>query len=774
MSPAGESFGRYQLLDTIAVGGMAEVLLARSASLGGVSRTCVIKRILPQYSRDLQFVSMFIDEARITIALEHPNVVRLFDFGQHEGTYFMAMEYVDGTDLAALMRAHLRAGKALPVEVAVFIARELLAGLHHAHALLDHNGRPLGIVHRDVSPQNVLLSSSGEVKLTDFGIAAARNKLTQTTTGTVLGKAAYMAPEQATGDKVDFRTDLWAVGVVLYEALVGDRLFAAESPIATVQRVVTLPIEAPSARRPDLDHQLDQIILRALQRAKDQRYPSAQAMADDLSTYLATHPVEGHPFSKADLARFIASLEWDDDTVRMRPTHRSVKSASGAEGSGHKEQDGKVEALFAALALEPNLWTLVAIGDRYAELKRTSAALAAYRTASAVFAHRGLLVQAICAYDGARRLVPEARAYQDLLRIGDLAAGKRRELIELLADFDHHGLWQALQEADPEGLGSDAEVMPLTAGPAPLLGSLGPTELARFALCSRVRHVNAGEVVIREGDAGDALYAVGQGRLVVYCTPGHEEQLLPATFAEGFDDETNVERDDQRDRKRPAGALPGHPDRVYLAGLADGDFFGEFSFLAERPRSATVEAINDARLFEISRAAVDDVSHLDPSFTEPLLQFYKERVVELMMAKSPVFSLLEPQDRRALLEGSVLVDVDDQQLIVEEGELNDHLFFIKRGEVEVFRRDRDGTSIFINKLGQGQFFGEFSVVRGTPRSGSVRAMGEVALLKIDRGALLEVFARQPRLQRLFEQTIAARTAEMKDRVHEHHRLFFGT
>ncbi|OGQ23881.1 MAG: hypothetical protein A2138_22075 [Deltaproteobacteria bacterium RBG_16_71_12] len=770
MSPAGELFGRYHLLDTIAVGGMAEVLLARSASLGGVSRTCVIKRILPQFSRDLQFVSMFIDEARITIALEHPNIVRLFDFGQHEGTYFMAMEYVDGTDLAALLRAHLRAGRALPVEVAVFVARELLAGLHHAHLLLDHNGRPLGIVHRDVSPQNVLISSSGDVKLTDFGIAAARNKLTQTSTGTVLGKAAYMAPEQATGDKVDFRADLWSVGVVLYEALVGDRLFAAENPLATVQRVVNAPIDAPSARRTELPKALDGAVLRALQRKRDERYSSAQAMGDELTAFLAAHPVEGHVFGKADLARFLTSLEWDDDTVRMRPTHRSMRSASGADSGVPKAHDAKVEELFGTLREEPNLWTMVAIGDRYAELKRTAPALSAYRTAAAVFAFRGLLVQALCAYDGARRLLRESEAYDDLVRLGDLAAGNRRELVELLRAVDQHGLWQALQEADPDGLGSDAEVAPLTSGPAPLFGYLGPTELARLALCARVRRVKPGEIVIREGEAGDALYAVGQGRLVVYCSPGQEELVAAAAFAEGFDEETNIETG----AKGPALQQAGHPDRVYLAGLADGDFFGEFSFLAERPRSATVEAISTCRLLEVGRAAVDDISRLDLSFTEPLLQFYKERVVELMMAKSPVFSLLEPHDRRALLEGSVLVDFDDQQLIVEEGALNDQLFFIKRGEVEVFRRDQAGTSIFINKLGQGQFFGEFSVLRGTPRSGSVRAMGDVSLLKIDRSALLEIFARQPRLLRLFEQTIAARSAEMKDRVHEHQRLFVGT
>ncbi|MCC7109578.1 MAG: cyclic nucleotide-binding domain-containing protein [Deltaproteobacteria bacterium] len=767
MGPGGASFGRYELLDTIAVGGMAEVLLARSASLGGVSRTCVIKRILPQYSRDLQFVSMFIDEARITIALDHKNVVRLFDFGQHEGTYFMAMEYVDGTDLSSLMRAYLRSGQALPAEAAVFIAREVLLGLHHAHSLRDPQGRPLGIVHRDVSPQNVLLSSSGEVKLADFGIAAARNKLTHTSTGTVLGKAAYMSPEQATGDKVDFRTDLWAVGVMLYEALVGERLFASDSPLSTLQRMMTAPVEAPSRVRPRVPKELDAIVLRALERKRDARFESAQAMADALGAWLFAQPTHGTEFSAAHLARFLGSLEWDDDTIRMRPPHRAVRSSSGDEAK-HEPGDPVIDELFASLRTDPNLWTLVAIGDRWAAAGRPVHALSAWRTAAAVFAHRGLLVQALCAYDGARQLLSEAEAHEDLVRIGDLSTGNRGELVELLRHLDQHELWQRLQEADPEGLGSDSELPPFPSAPAPLLGYLGPVELARLALRTQVRRVAAGEVVIREGSEGDALFGVGQGRLVVHCRPGRGDQLADAAFEEGFDEGTSV----LSARARGSSADPG--ERVYLGGLADGDFFGEFSFLAERPRSATVEAISAGRLLEISRAMVEDITRADPSFTEPLLQFYKERVVELMMAKSPVFSLLEPHDRRALLEGSALVELDDGELIVEEGTLNDQLFFIKRGEVEVFRRERDGTTIFINKLMHGQFFGEFSALRGTPRSVSVRAMGSVSLFRIESRALLQIFQRQPRLQALFEQTIAARAAELHDRVREHQRLFFST
>ncbi len=391
-----ETFGRYQIVERLAVGGMAEILLARSASLGGVEKVCVIKRILPQFSSDLTFVSMFIDEARITIGLDHPNIVKLFDFGQSDGTYFMAIEYVDGTDLASLMRTHFQRERPMPPEVAVYLARELSSGLFHAHTLKDHKGQPLKIVHRDVSPQNVLLSSSGDVKLADFGIAAARHKLTLTSPGTVLGKAAYMAPEQAMGQPIDFRVDIWATGVILHEMLCGERLFADDSPVSTIGRVVSLPIQLPSTRRRDVPAELDRIVMKALERDPRRRYPSAQAMADDLSRWL-----DQHPFTAADLSSHLAETEWADDTSPMRPSHRVKLTEPGtaspdAQTAVRPPQvsgDPVLQRLYAALGEEPDLWTLVEIGDRYGELGHGPTAVTAYRAAAAVFAYRGLLVQ---------------------------------------------------------------------------------------------------------------------------------------------------------------------------------------------------------------------------------------------------------------------------------------------------------------------------------------------------------------------------------------------
>jgi serine/threonine-protein kinase len=280
------TFGRYELIELLAVGGMAEIFMARTR-LGGIAKTCVIKRILPEYSNNRQFVSMFIDEARITIGLDHENVVKLLDFGQVDGAYFMAIDYVDGCDLVDLLRAAKARGEGLPPMAAAHIARCMARGLAAAHEARDHRGQPMGIVHRDVSPQNVFVGWDGSVKIGDFGIASARNKLTRTLPGTVKGKFGYMSPEQSQGGSVDHRTDVWAVGVVLWEMLVGGRLFATDNPVETLARVIEMPVPPPSEQRPAVPPELDRVVLSTLCRPLSLRMASANELADALDVVIA-------------------------------------------------------------------------------------------------------------------------------------------------------------------------------------------------------------------------------------------------------------------------------------------------------------------------------------------------------------------------------------------------------------------------------------------------------------------------------------------------------
>ncbi len=269
--------GAYTLLRLLGEGGMAEVWLARHAGPLGARRLVVVKRILPHQARQRTFVEAFVDEARLTCRLQHPNIVQVLEVGTDGDRPFLALELVDGLDLERLWHELARHGRRLPIGVATRIAIELLRALAYAHALADEAGQPLGVVHRDISPPNVLLGRSGEVKLADFGIARARGRLSKTAYGLVKGKAAYMSPEQAAGQSLDHRSDLFAVGVLLWESLTGHRLFDAGDDFVTMRRVRECHLEPPSSRRAEIDPALDAVVLKLLARRAEDRFANAPA-----------------------------------------------------------------------------------------------------------------------------------------------------------------------------------------------------------------------------------------------------------------------------------------------------------------------------------------------------------------------------------------------------------------------------------------------------------------------------------------------------------------
>ena len=285
-------FGRYILTQKIALGGMAEVFRARRREGQRAGSVVAIKRILPHFSEDSVFVTMFHDEAKLAGQLRHANVVQVHDFAQVDGLYYLAMEYVAGRDLKRVLDQGVRLGRPLPVTCAVHIIREAALGLHYAHTRVV-DGQPLQIVHRDVSPQNILVSFDGAVKITDFGIAKAESRSTKTRAGTVKGKCAYMSPEQARGKPLDARSDLFALGVCLWELLTGKRLFVGESDFDTLNNVLKAEIPTPSAVDPDIPSALDAIVMTALQRDREARHPDCAALADALGTWQRSQPT--HP-----------------------------------------------------------------------------------------------------------------------------------------------------------------------------------------------------------------------------------------------------------------------------------------------------------------------------------------------------------------------------------------------------------------------------------------------------------------------------------------------
>ena len=270
--------GRHQVIALLASGGMSEIFLGRDAS----GRPVVIKRVLPHLARQRAFVTMFLDEARIGSLLRHRNVVDVFELGQVGSDLFMVMELLEGENASSLVRRAVGRGERLGYGLAAHLIAEACAGLHAAHELCDENGQPLGLVHRDVSPQNVFVTYAGDVKVLDFGIATASQRLTHTQTGTLKGKFAYMSPEQCRGERVDARSDIFSLGVVLYELCMQRRLFSRSNELLVLKAVCDDPLPRPSRDAPDFPPFLEDICMRALARDKDQRYPSAAAMRDDL------------------------------------------------------------------------------------------------------------------------------------------------------------------------------------------------------------------------------------------------------------------------------------------------------------------------------------------------------------------------------------------------------------------------------------------------------------------------------------------------------------
>jgi serine/threonine protein kinase len=277
---------RYRITERVASGGMAEVFKGIAESMQGFRKNIAIKRVLPALTQNKKFVAMFLDEARLSLSLQHANIVQVFDIGHADDTYFIVMEYVDGVDLKALLEWRRYLGKRLPTAVSLNIANEICKGLSYAHEMVNPDtGRPLGIVHRDVSPPNVLISKQGEVKVVDFGLAKSRSQIETTDPGVVKGKMSYLSPEAARGEEVDSRADIFSVGILLYEMLTGKRLFYGETDYQTVELVRNARIPPIKAQNPEVEQELEDIVRKALSRKKEDRFQSATDLQDALAHY---------------------------------------------------------------------------------------------------------------------------------------------------------------------------------------------------------------------------------------------------------------------------------------------------------------------------------------------------------------------------------------------------------------------------------------------------------------------------------------------------------
>lgn len=300
---AVEQFGKYLLLEKIAAGGMAEVYLAKATGVTGLNKFFAIKRILPQFSSNEEFVAMFKEEANVAINLNHSNVVSIFDFGVERSQFYLVMDFVEGRNLRQIINELKKVNKSFSIDQALFMVKEAAAGLDHAHRCTDSkSGRPLNITHRDMSPQNIMISFEGEVKVIDFGIAKAETEQEETKAGTLKGKFGYMSPEQAEGLPIDPRTDVFALGIVLWELLANDRLFTGSNEAAILRKV--RDCQVPSIRKvnPTVPPELERIVMKALAKDRNVRYQTAANFHRDLNRFLNTQFPD---FSPQDFSQFV-------------------------------------------------------------------------------------------------------------------------------------------------------------------------------------------------------------------------------------------------------------------------------------------------------------------------------------------------------------------------------------------------------------------------------------------------------------------------------------
>ncbi|MCB9729475.1 MAG: serine/threonine protein kinase [Deltaproteobacteria bacterium] len=350
---------RYQIQKKIDMGGMAEIFLGKAISLGGIERTVAIKRVLPALTKNEQFIGMFLDEARLSMQLTHANIVQVFDVGRSAGTYFIVMEFVDGYNLRRIFQKASEVGFRIPLEIATYMIADVCKGLAHAHEKVDDKGAHLHIVHRDLSPPNILVSSSGEVKITDFGLAKALSHVSQTDPGVVKGKFSYLSPEAAEGKPVDHRADIFAAGICLWELLANRRLFLGKNDMETVDQVRAAEVPKLSALNPDVTSRFERILERALEKDPRKRYTSARDFGDALAQYLFSNNLK---VTSYDVAAMLQRLFSESGIAHQSPEERIgsllqeeilSQSMLGHVGGGDIDGSRPIDAASLNVAVTP-------------------------------------------------------------------------------------------------------------------------------------------------------------------------------------------------------------------------------------------------------------------------------------------------------------------------------------------------------------------------------------------------------------------------------------
>jgi serine/threonine protein kinase/CRP-like cAMP-binding protein len=736
-------YGKYRLIRSVASGGMAEVLLARSSSIGGFEKILAIKRMHPRLSTHQGFVSLFIQEAKLWVALNHPNIVQVFDFGKVDDNYYIAMEFVDGLDLAYLASQARRKKTPLDPAAAIYIMKKVFDGMAYAHNKRDRLGKPSGVIHRDISPHNILVSFEGQVKISDFGIAKAVEELQREANREIVGKVAYISPEQARGEIITTQADIWSGGVILYELLANARLFSRDNDQETLAALSSQAIESLLKFNPHLPLALDSLVQNILSRHVSDRAQSAREVAESLNDILGAYFPRMNEFRLSEIIaelignespsmlrdldgsqppRFVYSGRPEGTPLMTNPQmgERNISTTDFKIERVDEPTFEDIERLKITFAESPNLWVLVDIADLYFKVQRPEKAFAGYELAAAKFMQRGLMVQAMTIYARLlKTLGPSPRLRAGVRRLPEFKGLDHASICELVMtakptqDFTEY---LNLLETEDEDRPQQDEIID-----TPILGALGPDQLEYVLGGLRLSHSPASNVIAQEGDPGHSFFWIGRGRVVI-STKNFENK------------------------------------RVYLTSLSEGDCFGEHSFFSGLPRESHVETADESWVLEIAKPMIDQLIVQFPPVLETLRQFYKSRIAESLIARSELLGSMSIRHRRRLAEQFSFFDEAKDALIICEGDASDAFYAIKSGKVEVFS-SRDGQYIVLATLGAGEVFGEIAALKGIARTASVRALERCEILKLEASDLRSFLEENPEIREKVETQIESRADE---------------
>ena len=726
-------FGRYQVIKPLGCTEVTELFLAHVVELDGFNKQVILEKLIDAVSQDANLGSQFIGDATRAITVEHPNVAQIYDFGAQDGTFFLAREVVYGCGLDGVQSLPFVNGHGLSPPIALLIIQEVLNGLDAMHG---PPGQGPNLNHGALCPTRVLLSVDGAVKVSGLALGPLIARLVASAPARVPDQLGYLAPEQVVTGQGDARSDVFACGVMLWELLTGRRMHtpsATANALDLLRRAKEARIEPPRRHNPNVPQELQDLVMGALARDPSQRIAGTKDFGRLIFNYLMRHHGEASLYLLQEfLEQHRAGLPiieiTSPETLNINPESpagaaqaRSLEAALAQLAvSEFSAPTGLGEAV-EAFRRNPRLWQLVEMGDIYQTSDQNEAALSAFRVAAVLFAQRGLLAHSLLCCKRMLGIAPFQSLRQTIVALPTVSQASNEEVQRLL--YPAQGPVENLLQ---EMLAGCAPAHGLVGAGTPLLSYLHGEAFAKLAQEAPLRSFPDGGRIVSEGEPGSTLYLMGRGRVVVYATNAHQEP-------------------------------------VYLSSLTVGDFFGENSFFTGALRSASVECLGDVEAFEIGKALYERVMGDNLRTEAALLDFYKERIVNAVLAKSQIFGLLPSEERQALVYKFLLRVFQPEDEIIREGDIHDSIFLIKSGEAEVFTK-KGGPRTRLSFIGPGTVFGEVAALRNIPRTASVVATTTVEVLELAGASFHAVLLGRPDLQQKVVDVVAKRARENLDKV----------